>query len=86
MNIEKLNDELAKASKEKAEKELERMIDIHKSAVIKDTNNIKYYLQQLATVPGKTADYNGVNDSRMSSLITNTIALDILLNLKKDLE
>lgn len=85
MNLEKLTDELAKASEAKATKELDRMIKLHEDEVEKYTNAIKYYLQQVGTVVGKPLDY-ALGNANMDALLRNKAAQEILLTLKKNLE
>jgi len=85
MNLDKLTDELAKASAAKAGTELERMIKLHEEEVNKHYTSIKVYLQQVGTVPGKAMDYSASNSS-MTEMVRNKIALSILQELKQDLK
>ncbi len=57
MNIEKLQDEMKKASADKASAELDRMIKIHEDIATNNKEILKRYLLSLAITPGKAAEY-----------------------------
>lgn len=85
MDLLKLTEELNKATAERADKELDRMIKLHEEELAKSKEAIKRYLANMGMVPGKIPDYTTGNGD-MASWARNTIVVELLTNLKKELQ
>jgi hypothetical protein len=85
VNVTKLQDEMLKATAEKADSELDRMIALHEGEVAKNKEVIKRYLLALAITPGKTPDYTLASTANVPVTIAVS-QLSIHKQIVKDLE
>lgn len=85
MNFEKLNQDLEKASVERADAELDRMIKMHEEAAKVAKEKVKRYLQSVAVDPKVTPNFQA-NNQDMTDWVWNDMRAKYLRDLKKELE
>lgn len=85
MDINNLTNELAIASAQRADAELNRLITANKDAVVTKKEELKRYLLKIATVPGTLVDNNAATNM-VAELTTYQSRVVTLEAFKKELE